>query len=112
VIERNHVQDVPDSARSAHTIIHQLSLRILQSITLKEFATHVAPEKPDAIYKSRVDRAPMAQPKGPASTVLCLLHCRLLYLQDHRDDEVRSLVKKCQRKILGRHLVGQQLKDR
>jgi hypothetical protein len=112
VIERNHVQDVPDWTNSVHTTIYQLSLRILQSITLKEFATHVAPEKPDATYKSLVDHAPVVQPKGPASTFHCLLHCRLLYLQDHRDDEVRSLVKKCQRKILGRHLVSQQLKDR
>jgi hypothetical protein len=113
VIERNHVQDVPDSARSAHTIIHQLSLRILQSITLKEFATHVAPERPNATDKSLVDRAPVVQPKGPASIYLhCRLHRRLLRLQDHRDDEVRSLVKKRQRKILGRHLVSQQLKDR
>jgi hypothetical protein len=112
VIERNHVQDVADSAHSAHTTIYQLSLRILQSSTLKEFATHVAPEKPDAIYKSRVDRAPMAQPKGPASTAHCLLHRPLLHLQDHRDDEVRLLVKKCQPKILGRHLASQQLKDR
>jgi hypothetical protein len=97
VIERSHVKDAPDWTNSAHTTIYQLSPRILRSSTPKEFATHVAPERPNATYKSLVDRAPVVQPKGPASTLYCLLYHLLLHLQDHRNDEARSLVKKCQR---------------